>query len=430
MFSDTVNLLEPIVEDYRSGDPARVSSAVDMMSDLVCTLIPSRNRNDPFWEESAQSVLLGLSFLVMSLAEDESEINLRSICALKDEIETNIALHHHIQFKTDETIKSSLSGVINNSETTRRCILGCFSVMTRIYTFHGPLVRMISNPGKDLYSIGEKPAAVYLVLPDEKSTYGSLMSAVIKMLYVVLTAKALARPDGSLPVRVNFLLDEFSNISPIPDFASMISAGRSRNIRFIICVQSRYQLISKYGEEVAKTIISNCGIMMYMYSQDLDTLKEYAERAGNGPDGRPLLSVRDLQQLEPGQALVLRRGHRPHVSCLAHMSAFGIVPEDVPLPRNDGANVPMMDLDEALERYTLKHDSEYEAMRRMRRNRLNLKNLVMEDLDEDDEEFIVDISKISLEDLARMEEDETDIDLSSISLEDLVRMVGAEGNED
>ena len=53
---------------------------------------------------------------------------------------------------------------------------------------------------------------------------------------------------------MNFLLDEFSNLPAIPDMAAMISAARSRNIKFHLIIQGLYQLSSKYGSDNAHTI--------------------------------------------------------------------------------------------------------------------------------------------------------------------------------
>ena len=50
-------------------------------------------------------------------------------------------------------------------------------------------------------------------------------------------------------MRVNFVLEEFCNMPKLEDIVAMLTAARSRNIRFHIVIQSYSQMIDKYGEK-------------------------------------------------------------------------------------------------------------------------------------------------------------------------------------
>lgn len=67
--------------------------------------------------------------------------------------------------------------------------------------------------------------------------------------YESLIFEAQKCTKKTLPIRVNFLLDEFSSLPQMKEFPSMIAAARSRNIRFNIVVQSEKQLRARYSEE-------------------------------------------------------------------------------------------------------------------------------------------------------------------------------------
>ena len=84
---------------------------------------------------------------------------------------------------------------------------------------------------------------------------------------------AQEKANGQLPVRVNFILDEFCNLPAIPDMPAMISAARSRNMRFFLVAQSKHQLLRKYGED-ADTIKGNCDNWVFLTSKELDLLEE------------------------------------------------------------------------------------------------------------------------------------------------------------
>ena len=67
----------------------------------------------------------------------------------------------------------------------------------------------------------------------------------------------------------------------IEKFDKMITVGRSRKIWFNMVVQSYIQLNNVYGDTVADIVKGNCGIKMFIGSNDMGTCKEYFELCGN-----------------------------------------------------------------------------------------------------------------------------------------------------
>ena len=92
---------------------------------------------------------------------------------------------------------------------------------------------------------------------------------------------ASAREDLSLPRNVFFLLDEFGNMPKIDKFDKMITVGRSRKIWFEMIVQSFAQLKNVYGETVADIVKGNCGIKLFIGSNDMPTCEEFSKMCGN-----------------------------------------------------------------------------------------------------------------------------------------------------
>ncbi len=112
---------------------------------------------------------------------------------------------------------------------------------------------MTSNSDFNPEELGSKKIALFIILPDEKTTYYSLASLLVSQIYEQLVKIADER-GGRLKRRVNFLLDEFGNFSKIPDFANKLTVGGGRGIRFNLFLQSFAQLEEKYGKEVSRTI--------------------------------------------------------------------------------------------------------------------------------------------------------------------------------
>ena len=166
-----------------------------------------------------------------------------------------------------------------------------------------------------------------MLLPDEKTSYHNLVSLYIKQSYEYLIYKAQNFVDSNrtLGIRVNYILDEFSSLPTISDFPAMITAARSRNIRFNLFLQSKKQLFLKYDEE-CNTIMSNCENWIYLSSRELDFLKELSQLCGetNSGNRKPLLSVSDLQKLdkEKGQVLILSGRNKPLITFLPDIDFY------------------------------------------------------------------------------------------------------------
>ena len=126
-----------------------------------------------------------------------------------------------------------------------------------------------------------QPTALFLKIPDEKDTRHALAAVFILCIYKALIKVASGREDLSLPRNVYFILDEFGNMPKIDKFDKMITVGRSRKIWFHMVVQSYAQLNNVYGDTVANIVKSNCGMKMFIGSNDIETCDEFSKLCGN-----------------------------------------------------------------------------------------------------------------------------------------------------
>jgi len=100
---------------------------------------------------------------------------------------------------------------------------------------------------------------------------------------------------------------------PLKDVTTMVTAARSRKIRFNFIIQNFSQLNDVYGKENAETIKGNCGNIIYLISSELVALKEISEMCGEVKSKKddktastPLVTVSDLQRLPKWTMILLR----------------------------------------------------------------------------------------------------------------------------
>ncbi len=145
--------------------------------------------------------------------------------------------------------------------------------------------------------IGKERTAIFLVVPDEKTTYHFLAALFISQCYESLLDQADAlqrRTSGTC----QFYSGRIRNMPKLDDIVPMLTAARSRNIRFHLVIRSYSQMKDKYNENVSRTIMDNCGNLIYLHTREISFLEYISKLAGQNEFDRPLLSVSRLQHLK------------------------------------------------------------------------------------------------------------------------------------
>ena len=300
---------------YKNGNKDKAN---ELLSDLALNIFhdDKAQNQDPFWENTSADYFTGLA---LSLFEDakEEEINLNTINLMatvgEDKCGPSTYAKEYFGYK-DKTSPEYInaSSTIMAPTDTRSSILSVFKQKIKIFSSSENLSEMLSHNDFDMKDIGRKKTAVFLVIQDEKKTYHSLVTIFIKQCYETLIDVA-QESGGKLEYKTNFILDEFANMPPLKDVTTMVTAARSRKIRFTFIIQNFAQLYQVYGKENGETIKGNCGNIIYLISSELASLEEISKLCGEVKSkekdktaSTPLVTVSDLQRLPENTIIVLR----------------------------------------------------------------------------------------------------------------------------
>ena len=320
MNSWKMNPIAIIYKWYFSEDASLRTKAENMMGDFVAGVIPEEKGNDPYWYIAAASVILGSLYLLYNNCGDPEKINLRSLADLIRRVsEQDVMVQRYIRgLSIDNPIRVSLESVIDLPDTTRHCVTSIAIQALSNYTTQDLVACVLGKDEIELDTFVDVKTVIFITVPDESKTYHPLVSLFIKQAYEILVAKADSRPTHNLPVRVNFILDEFASFPAIKDFDSMISAARSRGIRFLLVLQSMRQLFHAYGVNTAHDILGNCTNLVFFYSREMELLDYIVALGGHMRNGENLLTTSMLQRLDKdrGEAVVF------HNRCFPYLSEF------------------------------------------------------------------------------------------------------------
>ena len=310
------NAWNPLTLPYRLYKSGNTDKATELLDDVALNILyDPNNKGEPFWENSAADYFSGLALGLFYDAKEEA-VNLNSISVMNTVGEEKFAASNYIKeyfnLKGENSSPYTFAaGTINAPAETKGGIVSVFRQKIRRFASRECLSEMLSYSDFDLRDIGKEKTAVFMIIHDEKTTYHSLATIFIKQCYECLIDEA-QKNGGQLPIRTNFILDEFVNMPPLKDVDAMVTAARSRNIRFTFIIQNFGQLKDVYNEK-AGTIKGNCGNLVYLISTEMSSLEEISKMAGEIKSGEkdktastPLITVTDLQKLKLFEAIIFR----------------------------------------------------------------------------------------------------------------------------
>jgi len=336
---------EKLIDDVSVARQKIYDEMYEDLNDLVSVICPIESKDDPVWEKGARSIVMAVCLAMLEDSEipelgmtkekfnffnlnkiiANSEDNFRELKAYFDgrsPLSSAVTLSRQVVSAADQTLSSYMSIAFDKLS---------------MFNDRG-LCGLTSATDIDPAGFAERPTALFMKIPDEKDTRHGLAAVFILCIYKALIKIASGREDLSLPRNVYFILDEFGNMPKIEKFDKMITVGRSRKIWFNMVVQSYSQLNNVYGEQVADIVKSNCGVKMFIGSNDIGTCKEFSELCGNvtvstrsvsaslgGKEGdmsvstqiqtRPLIYPSELQKLNnkesTGNAIIVTFGAHP-----------------------------------------------------------------------------------------------------------------------
>ena len=340
---------------YQSGNKDKANELLD---DLAMNILydEKAQNQDPFWEKTSADYFTGLSLGLFEDAKAE-EINLNSINLMttvgEEKIGSTTYVKEYYSYKDPSgPAYINVSSTIMAPSDTKSSILSVFKQKIKLFSSRENLSEMLSHSDFDMKDIGRKKTAVFIVIQDEKKTYHSLVTIFIKQCYETLIDVAQEN-GGKLPYRTNFILDEFANMPPLKDVTTMVTAARSRKIRFSFIIQNFAQLYQVYGKENGETIKGNCGNIIYLISSELGALEEISKMCGEVKSkekdktaSTPLVTVSDLQRLKEGNIIILRTRMMPFKTKVVYdwKIDWGYKRENAAYPTREKQAIALFDL--------------------------------------------------------------------------------------
>ena len=219
-------------------------------------------------------------------------------------------------------------------KTLKSIIISC---VTRLQPFMTPqVVNLTKSDEMELETLGDEKTALFIITPQADRTYSflasMLYSQLFETLYYVGEQQMANGGDVQLKIPVRCMMDEFANIGEVPEFPSKLATMRKYNISAAIVLQDIAQIEAMYKDDW-KTLVGNCSTMVFLGTQEPNTLKYFSEMLGKmtvrskstgfsdgGKGGsnknfqytaREVMTPDELGRMAPDECIVFTQNKRP-----------------------------------------------------------------------------------------------------------------------
>lgn len=341
-------------KDFTSGREFLATTDNELFEyaqDLIFTLCPVTDKNQPMWQESARNLILGF---VVAMYEDAiaGRIPVEKLTPFNmfqnitryatnscDELKAYLITERR-KLNRFSAAPALAQPVLLTEDRQLASFLSEVGLYMQQFVDKG-IQAMTSENEIDITAFDDKPTALFIIIPAVKFGRYPIATLLVTQLYKELNYKANLRQrqsaglqEAELKRRVYFLLEEFGMLPKFNDLDKWVNIGRSMGIRFVFIMQAFTQMRHVYGDDVTNTILGGCNIKVYLGTSDDKTRKEFSEFCGYRKMGqigintsseansssnasvqeKPLISASELMRLngeEKGKAIIVVTGFNP-----------------------------------------------------------------------------------------------------------------------
>lgn len=335
----------------RTRPQPNFSEASDYLQDVAMAIFPQGDQsnmkadNTNFWNMNGMRLLVGIVWFLLEYEYIDDKGNIARLAAdqinfknfqmtVNDgfkKIRTDINSDPDLllKFYLDEMREKgdnsvmSLESIIKTPEETRGSIEGVFATYISLGIINGDISRMLSYSSFNYDELWDQKIAVFLIAHDEKTTYYPLVVLFMNQMMQEVARIARTQESQRLKYPLNIIFDEFGIAPAFKDLNSVLSAARSKGIRFTMVVQDFSQLEIQYNHNFSKMIQSNVMNVVYLLGGSKDTQKDMVDMVGdklqwNKEKGNyevvPIVTKGRLGRFSLGEAVLVRQRHDPFIT--------------------------------------------------------------------------------------------------------------------
>ena len=297
------NNWNPLTLSYDLYKDSQIDLAIKELEKVAYYLFSDPKTPNDFWINSAIDYFTGLALYLYDNAVKDT-ITIENVYMLGNVIDNN-PIEFLNKLNNNSTTYYSLLGTLKSPKETRGGIIATFNKELKKYVSRVNLSNMLSKSDFNFNDITNSKTAIFII-SGNNSDYDNIIPLLINQIIDSISSNNKKR--------FNILLDGFNFLLPIKDFSKIINNCRSNKICITAIIRSFRDLINTYGKEDTEILKMCFTNIIYLLSNDYETLEEVSKMCGNTLNNKevePLITVEELKTLNYFEAIVLMIRENP-----------------------------------------------------------------------------------------------------------------------
>lgn len=286
-YSDCKNPMDRVINFFKDKDYDEADQAAQ---DMVETLVVDNGVGEKIWIDGQKAMTKAVLLAVGQANVSDNKKNFYSVYQTLNirggEHSFNgnpkmkkMELTAYMEYLEETNIARTAYAPIRNApEKTRGSFMT--STMSTLQLFGSrKLNKVIGKSDFQFKDFVDEKIALFIVNPDEKSTYDKIASIQYDQSYQEFVEEANKR-GGKLKRRIHNIFDEAGNMAEVKDLDKKLTVSLGRGILYHLFIQSYAQLDKLYKTEGRKTIVDNCITKFFISSGDYETCEDISKRIG------------------------------------------------------------------------------------------------------------------------------------------------------
>lgn len=262
------------------------------LQELIYAMCPIDSKNDPSWQMGAREFIFGITLALWEDMRDGympmEKFTLYNVYKSISEYATGdceVLKQYVASRASNSRVKGLTNTVLVSQDRTLASYLGEVNHYITWLADEG-VDALTSGNDVDFSTFDEEPNALFIIIPETRTTRYTLVTLFVQQMYKLLVDKAtknreLGKCSGQELLRsVYFIMDEFGNLPKLHMMDRIVTVGAGRKIFMVPVIQSFSQLENIYGKPVSDTIRGNCNIQIFIGSNDKHTRELFSEMCG------------------------------------------------------------------------------------------------------------------------------------------------------
>ena len=314
--SDSFNPFTLVKQLYEQNNK---DEAIKLVDSIVNYLISdNRKDSDPFWENTASQYLTGVIFSFLDNKVEDNKINFKSLSKFSNEYNSETIIDYLESIDKSSIAYQNISATFLAPPETKASIMSVLNQKMSKINNKEKLVSKLSKSDFDINKIRDSKTIIYFNLDNTDDVQSAIFNIFMEEVYYVLNNDSARKP-------INIIIDDFDeNEKPIKNLTSKINTIRGRYTRLVFSIKGFDKLVSSYGQKQVESLKYTCNKILYLISNEYNTLQTLSEYCGKKDENYYLVSPEALRRMPQWSSLLIKSRLMPYYSNLIPFYKTGL----------------------------------------------------------------------------------------------------------